>query len=78
MSNQEDIKNQVENILAKVRPYVERDGGSLDLVKIEDGVVYVRLGGACVGCFALDSTLKDGIEALILEYVEGIVEVRAV
>lgn len=72
------MEKQVEDILDKIRPYVERDGGSLELVKIENGIVYVRLGGACVGCMALDVTLKEGIESLLLEYVPGVVEVRAV
>ena len=65
----------VEEVLDKVRPYLQRDGGDIELLGIQDGVVYVRLLGACMGCSSLDVTLKDGVEALILEYVPGIIEV---
>ncbi|MDR2867634.1 MAG: NifU family protein [Acholeplasmatales bacterium] len=59
-----------------IRPYIEQHGGAIDLVRIEDGVVYLRLGGACIGCSALDVTIKDGIEQMLIENVEGIIEVR--
>ena len=47
-------------------------------MKYEDGIVYVEMLGACVGCSALDSTLKDGIEAILLEEVPGIIGVENV
>ena len=74
MENKE-TKVLVEEVLDKIRPYLQRDGGDIELVDIQDGVVYVRLLGACIGCSSLDVTLKDGVEALILEYVPGIIEV---
>ena len=66
----------VKKTIEKVRPYIQGDGGDVEFVKLEDDIVYVRVHGACVGCMALDSTLKDGVEALILDEVEGIKEVR--
>jgi len=66
------IKNSIE----KIRPYIQRDGGDVEFVKLEDDIVYVRVHGACVGCISLDQTLKDGVEAIILDEVEGIKEVR--
>ena len=74
MENKE-TKVLVEEVLDKIKPYLQRDGGDIELVDIQDGVVYVRLLGACIGCSSLDVTLKDGVEALILEYVPGIIEV---
>ena len=70
------IEMQVKEILHKVRPYLQRDGGDVKFIKFEDGVVYVEMLGACVGCGALDSTLKDGIEAILLEEVPGIIGVE--
>lgn len=69
-------EKQVIEILHKVRPYLQRDGGDVRYVKFEDGIVYVEMLGACVGCGALDSTLKDGIEAILLEEVPGIIGVE--
>ena len=70
------VEKQVKEILHKVRPYLQRDGGDVKYVRYEDGIVYVEMMGACVGCSALDSTLKDGIEAILLEEVPGIIGVE--
>jgi Fe-S cluster biogenesis protein NfuA len=74
--NTEVIEKQVKEILHKVRPYLQRDGGDVKFIKYEDGIVFVEMMGACVGCSALDSTLKDGIEAILLEEVPGIIGVE--
>lgn len=70
-----DIKNRVDDIINKIKPYIQRDGGDIEVTKIEDGIVYVRMFGACEGCFALDVTLKQGVERLLLENVPGIIGV---
>ncbi len=70
------ITTKVQNILNKVRPYIQKDGGDVEFIKIENNIVYVKMLGACVGCSSLDATLKDGIEAIILEEVEGIIGVE--
>lgn len=69
-------EEKIVEIIGKIRPYLNNDGGDIEFVKFEDGIVYVSLMGACEGCQAQDSTLKDGIEALLLEEVEGVIEVR--
>lgn len=74
--NTELIEKQVKEILHKVRPYLQRDGGDIKFIRYEDGIVFVEMMGACVGCSALDSTLKDGIEAILLEEVPGIIGVE--
>ncbi len=69
----------VEKIIAtieKIRPYIQRDGGDVEFVSFDDGVVTVRMMGACADCLSLDDTLKDGIEAILLDEVEGVTEVR--
>lgn len=65
----------VEKLINKVRPYIQRDGGNIEIINIEDGVVYVKMSGACDGCVAIDVTLKDGIENMLLENVPGIIAV---
>ena len=74
----ENIERQIKDIIEKIRPYLNNDGGDIEYLKFEDGVVYVRMLGACEGCEAIDDSLKDGIEALLLEYVPGVIEVRNV
>lgn len=74
----EEVIFRVKTILEKVRPYIQRDGGDIEFVNYLDGIVYVKMFGACVGCTAIDSTIKDGLEALLLEEVPGVIGVEVV
>lgn len=67
--------NQIKLVLNRVRPFLQSDGGDVEFVKFENGIVYVKLLGACVGCTSADLTLRDGIEALLLEEVPGVIGV---
>lgn len=67
---------EIVNVIEKIRPYMHRDGGDVEFVSFEDGIVYVNMHGACTDCLMLDDTLKLGIEAMLMEEVEGIKEVR--
>lgn len=69
---------QVQEVLDKLRPFIQSDGGDVELVDVEDGVVKVRLLGACGSCPASTITLKAGIERALMEEVEGIKEVEQV
>ena len=74
----EDLKNSVEQALAKIRPMLQRDGGDIELVEVTDGIVKVRLTGACKGCPMSQMTLKQGVEKLLLKEVPGLKQVQAV
>jgi Fe-S cluster biogenesis protein NfuA len=73
-----DLKKSVELALDKIRPMLQRDGGDIELVEVTDGVVKVRLTGACKGCPMSQMTLKQGVEKLLLKEVPGLKEVQAV
>ncbi len=73
--NENKIEQQIEKILDKIRPYLNSEGGDLEYLGFRDGIVYVRMLGACMDCGALDSTLKDGIEALLVENIPEVIEV---
>ena len=72
------MKEAVEKALAKIRPMLQRDGGDVELVEVNDGVVKVRLTGACKGCPMSQMTLKNGIERLLKQEVPGLTSVEAV
>ncbi len=74
----ENMEESIKKVIEKLKPYLQRDGGDLEYVKYEDGVVYVHMLGACAGCMMLDSTLKDGVEMILIEEVPGVTEVRAI
>ncbi|CEA04104.1 nitrogen fixation protein NifU [Lysinibacillus sp. BF-4] len=75
---QATLTDQVQEVLDKLRPFLLRDGGDCELVDIEDGIVKLRLLGACGSCPSSTITLKAGIERALLEEVPGIIEVEQV
>ncbi len=72
------MKEKVEKALDKIRPSLMADGGNVELVAVEDGVVKVRLTGACGGCPMSQMTLKMGIERLLKQEIPDIKEVVAI
>ena len=73
------MKERVRAILEKVRPSLQADGGDVELVDVsEEGVVRVRLTGACKGCPMSQMTLKMGIEKIVKKQVPAVKEVISV
>lgn len=72
------MREQVEKVLSKIRPMLQRDGGNVELVEIDGTVVKVRLTGACHGCPMSQMTLKAGIERIIKQEVPEVTQVVAV
>lgn len=74
----ENTYEQIEKVINKLRPYLNHDGGDIELIDFKDGIVYVKMLGACAGCSLLDETLKQGVEQILMEEVPGVLEVRNV
>lgn len=72
------MKLEVERVLNKIRPALQADGGDVELVDVEGGVVKVRLVGACNGCPMATMTLKGGIEAALKEEIPSVQRVESV
>jgi len=72
-----DEQIEVEEALDEIRPYIESHGGGLELLDVEDGVVHVRMSGACNGCAGSAITLRRGVEEILRERFEGFKEVVA-
>ena len=77
-TEQQTMFDQVNEVLEKLRPFLLRDGGDCELVDVEDGIVKLRLLGACGTCPSSTITLKAGIERALLEEVPGFVEIEQV
>ena len=71
------MRAEVEKAIEKVRPALQADGGDIDLVDVVDGVVKVRLTGACSGCPHAAMTLKEGVERVIKAEVPEVKSVEA-
>ena len=72
------MKEKVEAALAKVRPALQADGGDVELIDVNEGVVSLKLKGACAGCPMATMTLRQGIERVLREQIPEIKEVVAV
>ena len=72
------VRLEVEKVLNSIRPYLQADGGDVELVDVEGGVVKVRLLGACGGCPMATMTLKGGIEATLKERIPAVERVESV
>lgn len=72
MTYQESI-DKIKEVIEQLRPNIQMDGGDVEFVRFDDGVVYVRFHGACVGCPASIFTLKGGIEEALKEQLSDIV-----
>ena len=69
------MKEKVEEVLNKIRPSLVADGGNVQLVDVDDGVVKVKLTGACAGCPMSQMTLKMGIEKFLKKEIPEVKEV---
>ena len=72
------MQDKVEEVLGRLRPSLVADGGNVELISVNDGVVKVKLTGACAGCPMSTLTLKMGIERMLKQAIPEIKEVVAV
>ncbi len=64
-----NTEEKIQSIINDIRPYLIADGGNLEFVKFEDGIVYIKMLGACSNCAMIDFTIKDGIEAMLINEI---------
>jgi Fe-S cluster biogenesis protein NfuA len=73
----DSIKKRVQEAIDEIRPQIQGDGGDVELVSVENGIVKVRLVGHCAGCPMSQMTLKNGIEAYVKQRVPEIQSVES-
>ncbi len=79
MENKEDILRRINIALDEIRPFLKSDGGDISLVELdEEGVVMVKLHGACIGCSVNQMTLKSGVEMTIKKHAPEVLKVNEV
>lgn len=74
--NESETKELILQTLEKIRPFINRDGGDVEFVDFIDGIVYVKMLGACDGCSLVDNTLSEGIEIILMDEVPGVLGVK--
>ena len=68
-------ENRIKEIIEKIRPYLNQDGGDVEVIKFENGICYVKLSGACAGCMFADMTLQNTVEEMIISEVPEVIKV---
>ena len=71
-----DIIDHIKFVIDKIRPFLVSDGGDVEFVKYENGIVYVKLIGACANCEYGDSEIKDTIESILTSEIPEVLEVK--
>lgn len=71
-----ETEKKIIEIIDKIRPFLISDGGNIEYIKYEDGIVYVKMIGHCQDCPMIDLTLKDSIEMAITSEITEVIEVR--
>ena len=72
------MRNKIEAVLNSIRPNLQADGGDVELIDVSEGVVKLRLRGACAGCPTAALTLKNGIERILKAEIPEIKQIIAV
>lgn len=72
------IKDQVEEAIQELRPRLQADGGDIELLGFHDGIVQVKLKGACAGCPMSSMTIKMGVEQYLRKKIPEVVKVEAI
>ena len=76
--NKETLNKKVQEALNEIRPFLESDGGNIELVSITDDVVKVKLLGNCVSCSVNQMTLKNGVEMTVKKHAPQIQKVVSI
>ena len=75
MKENDKIVTKIKEVINKLRPYLQNDGGDVEFKKFENGVVYVSLVGACSNCPMATQTLQDGIEEALINEIPEVIKV---
>ncbi len=78
IATKETVKDRVEKALNELRPNLQADGGDIELLGVDKGVVKVKMKGACAGCPMSTMTLRLGVENFIKKKIPEIVKIEAV
>lgn len=71
----EEVIKKINEVIDRIRPYLQNDGGDVEFRKYENGVVYVSMVGACSNCSIANVTLEDGIETALINEIPEVIKV---
>lgn len=69
------MEEKIKEVLNKIRPYLQNDGGDVEFKRYENGVVYIKMTGACSNCPMASLTIEDGIENALINEIPEVIKV---
>ena len=73
------MEEKIKEIIEKIKPYINMDGGDIEFIKYEDGYIYIKLFGACADCLYQDNTINDSLLSFFqseIPEIKGIINVN--
>ena len=70
-----NIEDKIKKVIEKIKPILQNDGGNIEFIRFEDGIVYVKVTGVCMHCYMLDQTL-EGIEMALMSEIPEVKKVE--
>jgi len=74
----DNTENKIKEVINKIRPFLQNDGGDIEFVSFENGIVNVKMQGACADCINLDSTISEGVEMILIDEISEVIGVNVV
>ena len=71
-----DTESKIKEVIEKIRPFLQNDGGDIEFVSFEDGIVNIKMHGACADCINLDSTINEGVEMILTDEIKEVIGVN--
>lgn len=73
-----EIEIKIKNVIDRIRPFLKNDGGDIEYIGFENGIVKIKMLGACLGCPLFNTTVYDGIETILMDEISGVIGVEVV
>lgn len=73
-----NIEEKIVEVIEKIRPFLQNDGGDIEYISFENGIVNVKMHGACIDCANLDNTINDGIEMILMDEINEVIGVNVI
>lgn len=72
------IEEKIIEVINKIRPFLQNDGGDIEFVNFDKGIVNVKMQGACADCINLDTTISEGIEMILIDEIPEVIGVKVI
>lgn len=73
-----NIEEKIKEVIEKIRPFLQNDGGDIEFISFENGIVNIKMHGACADCINLDNTINEGVEMILTDEIKEVIAVKVI